>query len=516
MIVKNYFGTAFHFVPSQVLTKTWEPQYNQHMNFTTFNNTIYLMDGTIPDANDLYNIVSKEEFETLFANSIVNKIDGLQYNYFYDVLKKERIIKSEGDARDLSYGKNASIGWIATVLTERNENANKVSNTGTKVEVEIALYDNTVRYQAFNLLLSDDSYCHTIQTQDEIPFTFTFENPTRLSHVIIRKHVGSVAHLKSATVQVSNDKINWTTVGILENSIGGYETIQLRDNIDKNTAYKFARVNAKSANGYYIVLHNIDFYMDYEDIIVYSDSIGVWEDIDKVVVLESLNGEAGTPNIFKDFTMTLRDTCNLEIASTTATEFVDNVAGVLIINDIGDNVVSNIEKSQNLTITGSTLGIEDGQTITIALNNAFYHTNVLSSIWSVTIPANDIVKLDYNKTYTINGETRDRAGNLSTNTKNIFVKALNTAPIITSVATVDTNKNTEVLIQITFSDDDNDISTINVSATNGLVTINESKDTLTYIPNTDFIGTDTINISAKDGLNAESLKNITVTVVDTI
>jgi subtilisin family serine protease len=93
-------------------------------------------------------------------------------------------------------------------------------------------------------------------------------------------------------------------------------------------------------------------------------------------------------------------------------------------------------------------------------------------------------------------------------------------PNLTPIArddTATTNKNTAVTVNVLANDSDPDGDTMTTAVTeqpaNGTATRN-GDNTVTYTPNTSFVGTDTFRYSASDGKGGVSVATVTVTVVD--
>jgi hypothetical protein len=63
--------------------------------------------------------------------------------------------------------------------------------------------------------------------------------------------------------------------------------------------------------------------------------------------------------------------------------------GIAINTIAGDDVINIEESSSDVTISGTTSNVEDGQTVTIGLNGKQYQGTVASNAWSVTVPAAD-------------------------------------------------------------------------------------------------------------------------------
>ncbi|BCD99667.1 Ig-like domain-containing protein [Marinagarivorans cellulosilyticus] len=66
----------------------------------------------------------------------------------------------------------------------------------------------------------------------------------------------------------------------------------------------------------------------------------------------------------------------------------------------GDNAINTTEDNSDVTVSGTSLGVEDGATVTVTLNGETYTTTVSSNAWSVTVPAADAQALDASETLT--------------------------------------------------------------------------------------------------------------------
>ena len=75
----------------------------------------------------------------------------------------------------------------------------------------------------------------------------------------------------------------------------------------------------------------------------------------------------------------------------------------------GDDRINATEDDSDITISGTTVGVEDGQTVTIDLNAQSYTGAVASGAWSVVVPAADLQLLPLLDTLT--ADVDDLAGN---------------------------------------------------------------------------------------------------------
>jgi len=512
MIVKNYFGTSLDFLPKEVMTRGLSTHINSYKELVSYKNIIYLMTGSMPETNELYEINDVTEFEATYGSDIVTKIDGIDLAYHYDTAKKERIIKKGWkDALDFTYNVDGTISWFAVKLSELEEPFVKAESIECIDAVpceDFSINDlDTPPHDNISFLNLARLGITKYTVMDII---FTFSKPELLTQFLFMEY----SYISEFFVYLSNDKTNWLEVDYQSTDSNGLLHTKRLNNHNDTTKYKYAKVRVVNRNNGagYISFAGFKRQVDEDHTLIFSDSIGVWEDTDRVIITETLSGTQGSPNIFKDFTLAMRDTCNLEIAAEPTVEYTDNDAGIIIINAISDNIITNPERLQDLIIDGTTIGIENGQEIEAYLNGARYVTNVVDSIWSITVPAEDVSVLTYDTTYNVKVDCRDRAGNLGTSNRDVFVKAENVAPVITVVSTLTVLEDSSTEIAVSFSDTDGSIVSKSVSALNGTVVYNEDTNIITYAPNNNFNGSDTISISVIDDLNAETIATISTTV----
>ncbi|ORT33011.1 adhesin, partial [Escherichia coli] len=120
------------------------------------------------------------------------------------------------------------------------------------------------------------------------------------------------------------------------------------------------------------------------------------------------NWPAGTVNIIVSGTNTAETTTTITYPVT-----VDLAAVAISINTVsGDDVINAAEKSADLTLSGSTSGVEVGQTVTVTFGGKTYTATVAGDgSWTTTVPAADLSVLrDGDATVqasvsTINGNT---------------------------------------------------------------------------------------------------------------
>ena len=110
-----------------------------------------------------------------------------------------------------------------------------------------------------------------------------------------------------------------------------------------------------------------------------------------------------------------------------------------IISDVSaswGSVLNSIEDNGDGTVTITTSGAEDSQTVTLVLNSATYTGSVSNNTTSITVPAADLQALNESDTYTLSVDVSDAAGNAGTQHSSTTFSVDTTAPsaVLSSVA----------------------------------------------------------------------------------
>ena len=88
----------------------------------------------------------------------------------------------------------------------------------------------------------------------------------------------------------------------------------------------------------------------------------------------------------------------------------DDTAPTITINAIAtDDIINALEDDTPVTITGTTTGVEDNQTLTVTLHGITYTTTVTGNAWTVNVPAADAQAL--NASEIVTADVSDLAGN---------------------------------------------------------------------------------------------------------
>ncbi|HFS2077965.1 TPA: Ig-like domain-containing protein [Escherichia coli] len=217
-----------------------------------------------------------------------------------------------------------------------------------------------------------------------------------------------------------------------------------------------------------------------------------------VPAVDVSNWPAGTVNI------TVSGTNSAGTTSTITHPVTVDLAGVAItINTLsGDDVINAVEKGETLVVSGSTSGVEAGQTVTVTFGGKNYTTTVeANGSWTVNVPPADLAALP------------DGAGNVQASVSNINGNSAQadraysvdaTAPLVT--------------INTIASDDILNVSEAGAGITISGTTTAQAGQTLTVTLNNNTYladGTWSVNVPAADlsGLTASSY-TVTATVSD--
>ncbi|EEV9835514.1 Ig-like domain-containing protein, partial [Escherichia coli] len=216
-----------------------------------------------------------------------------------------------------------------------------------------------------------------------------------------------------------------------------------------------------------------------------------------VPAVDVSNWPAGTVNI------TVSGTNSAGTTSTITHPVTVDLAGVAItINTLsGDDVINAVEKGETLVVSGSTSGVEAGQTVTVTFGGKNYTTTVeANGSWTVNVPPADLAALP------------DGAGNVQASVSNINGNSAQadraysvdaTAPLVT--------------INTIASDDILNVSEAGAGITISGTTTAQAGQTLTVTLNNNTLadGTWSVNVPAADlsGLTASSY-TVTATVSD--
>ncbi|MEE7094140.1 Ig-like domain-containing protein [Escherichia coli O10] len=186
---------------------------------------------------------------------------------------------------------------------------------------------------------------------------------------------------------------------------------------------------------------------------------------------------------------------------------VDLAAVAITINTLsGDDVINAVEKGETLVVSGSTSGVEAGQTVTVTFGGKNYTTTVeANGSWTVNVPPADLASLP------------DGAGNVQASVSNINGNTAQAERVYSVDATAPL-----VTINTIASDDILNVSEVGAGITISGTTTAQAGQTLTVTLNNNTYqttvqadGTWSVNVPATDlsGLTASSY-TVTATVSD--
>ncbi len=211
-------------------------------------------------------------------------------------------------------------------------------------------------------------------------------------------------------------------------------------------------------------------------------------------------GESATDR----FTYTITDEEDFDAATVTVTINGVNDAPVAV----DDTGATSEDTSVSIDVLANDSDVEDDD-LTVTQASATNGSVVIEADGTLTYTPD----ADFNGTDTINYTVSDGNGGTDTATVTVTVNAVNDAPVAVD-DTGTTNEDTSVTIDVLANDsdtEDDDLAVTQASAQNGTVVI-ETDGTLTYTPDADFNGTDTVSYTVSDGNSGTDTATVTVTV----
>lgn len=91
----------------------------------------------------------------------------------------------------------------------------------------------------------------------------------------------------------------------------------------------------------------------------------------------------------------------------------------ILLHEISSNLIDSVERVEDLEITGQTVDVENGRTVTITLNGKTYTTTVLNSLFSAIIPASDIMLFTDETTYSVVATVTNLAGETDSDSEDV-------------------------------------------------------------------------------------------------
>ncbi len=135
---------------------------------------------------------------------------------------------------------------------------------------------------------------------------------------------------------------------------------------------------------------------------------------------------------------------NTSLIAVPVSTIYDDTAPTLTIAVVaGDNIINAAEDDADVTVSGSSAGLENGQTVSVAIDGTVYTTTANNDTWSIILPAAAAQLLDLTETITV--DASDLAGNAAvTVTVDVTHDAI--APQVPVVGSLLTNNVSPVLM----------------------------------------------------------------------
>ncbi|MFM2477038.1 Ig-like domain-containing protein [Celerinatantimonas sp. MCCC 1A17872] len=237
-----------------------------------------------------------------------------------------------------------------------------------------------------------------------------------------------------------------------------------------------------------------------------------------IIGADALNGSV---QISADGTITYTPNANFNGSDTITYTISDGNGGtttatvavtVNAVNDAPTAVDSTATTDEDTPVTLSVLDNAtdvEGDTLTVTTASATNGTVTINADGTITYTPN----ANFNGSDTITYTVSDGNDGTTTATVAVTVNAVNDAPTANDDTAI-TDEDTPIVINVLDNDSDTDgdpLSVTQASATNGNVIIN-ADGTLTYTPNANFNGTDTISYTIRDSSGATSSATVAVTV----
>ena len=183
--------------------------------------------------------------------------------------------------------------------------------------------------------------------------------------------------------------------------------------------------------------------------------------------------------------------------------------------------VEDINETPTLEVVSSVTVEEDGSKV-ISFNAVdvdagdTVHTIASAANGTVTVDGNSgeityTPDTNFNGSDTITVTTTDDDGAQVVKTVSVTVSDINDAPTLEVVSTATVDEDGSKTISFSAGDLDGTVSTT-ASAANGTVTVDGNSGEITYTPNADFNGADTITVTTTDDDGAQVVKTVSVTV----
>ena len=155
------------------------------------------------------------------------------------------------------------------------------------------------------------------------------------------------------------------------------------------------------------------------------------------ITIPAASLQALTEGISYSLTANVSDAAGNAAAQNDTTSFAVDVTAPTIeaVSASWGNAVNAADDDNDGTVTVTTVGVENGQTVTVALNGTDYTGTVSSDSVAITIPAADLQALTDGDTYNLTADVSDAAGNAAAQNDATSFAVDVTAPTIGTVTT---------------------------------------------------------------------------------
>lgn len=190
----------------------------------------------------------------------------------------------------------------------------------------------------------------------------------------------------------------------------------------------------------------------------------------------------------------------------------------LTINPINDHPIT-----QDLTVSGveDTVLIHQLEASDIDGDSLSYSIVSQPSHGAVVVSTSGLMSytpnLNFNGSDSFTIKVNDGLVDSNVATVNINLSAINDSPVLAGISSINTNINTSTSggnNSFTITDIDSSTFTYSITqGTKGVLSINASSGSFSYVPNSNSYGSDTIQVSVSDGINYSNILNISVNIV---